>query len=56
MVLNLKNALEKLFNALDYEVIRTPGSKDMGADLILRTKTKIIVLKQKDGQLLLEIV
>jgi len=39
--------LEKLFNALDYKVIRTPGSKDMGADLILRTKTKIIAVEAK---------
>jgi restriction system protein len=39
--------LEKLFVALDYKVVRTPGSKDMGADLILKSQSKIIAVEAK---------
>ena len=39
--------LEKLFISLDYKVVRTPGSRDMGADLILKSQSKIIAVEAK---------
>ena len=39
--------LEKLFLALDFKVTRTPGSGDMGADLILESESKRIAVEAK---------
>jgi len=39
--------LERLFLALDFKVKRTPASRDMGADLILESKSKVIAVQAK---------
>ena len=39
--------LERLFLALDFKVTRTPGSGDMGADLILESESKRIAVEAK---------